>query len=313
MLTRLCSFVLVFAAACVLGCSSEQATSTTDPDALRFRFGLVADIQYGDKPDDKTRRYKSSVERLYEAIGVWRKEQPPLDFAVQVGDIIDGRETLAESLEDLDLILGALKGFKQPFLHVLGNHCLEVPRDTLLPRLGLDHPYYAFIKDGWRFLMIDSLDFSTSGGWPEDSEPVARAQTWMNEHAGEAHAKRWNGGLREEQLAWIAEQLDAADSAGERVAFFSHLPANPAAGSAGYVLFNHRELLDLIAEHDHVVAYIAGHDHVGSYNVVDGVHYLTLPAMCDAAEGTNAFAIVNVYGDRLEVEGFGNVESRVLQ
>ena len=54
-----------------------------------------------------------------------------------------------------------------------------------------------------------------------------------------------------------------------------------------------------------------GHDHAGGYARSGGVHYVTVPGMVEAPE-KNAFAVVDVYDDRLDVRGFGSVPSRTL-
>jgi len=289
------------------GCSKAPPAAP----APLFRFGLLADVQYADKDDSGTRRYRTSVQRLAECVADLNEQ--PIEFAVQLGDIIDGAATLEDSLADLELVMTEVEKLDVPMHHVLGNHCLAVPRENLLPRLDVTLPYRSFAKGGWRFLILDSLDVSTCG-WPVGHERHTQAGNWMATHPSEQYpnSKPWNGALGNQQVAWLLGQLDEAESAGEHVVVFSHLPASEAGADPGALIWNHLEINALLEASGSVVAYVAGHDHAGGYGVVNGVHHLTLQAMCDAPEGSNAYAIVEVWPDRLEVQGVGEVPSRTL-
>ena len=49
-----------------------------------FSFGLVADVQYADKPDRPPRLYRDSLERLRECVTELNRH--PLDFTIQLGE-----------------------------------------------------------------------------------------------------------------------------------------------------------------------------------------------------------------------------------
>lgn len=48
--------------------------------------------------------------------------------------------------------------------------------------------------------------------------------------AAEPQMSSWNGGIAQEQLAWLQRELAAAEAAGERVIVASHNPLTPGAG-----------------------------------------------------------------------------------
>ena len=54
-----------------------------------------------------------------------------------------------------------------------------------------------------------------------------------------------------------------------------------------------------------------GHNHAGNYGEKNGIHYLTLKAMVDTEE--NAYAVMQVFDDRLEMSGFGREKDRSLK
>jgi hypothetical protein len=60
-----------------------------------------------------------------------------------------------------------------------------------------------------------------------------------------------------------------------------------------------------------VVAYFAGHDHAGGYAVDGTVHHVTVQGMVEAPR-RNAYAIVDVFDQRIRIHGFGKVPSRGL-
>ena len=57
---------------------------------------------------------------------------------------------------------------------------------------------------------------------------------------------------------------------------------------------------------------LSGHDHLGGHELGDtGVPYVTLEAMLEAPD--NAYGIVAVYADRIELKGHGTVTSRTFR
>lgn len=57
-----------------------------------------------------------------------------------------------------------------PVHHTFGNHCLCLPRDMMLHRLGMPASFYAVnIAPGWRLLVLDTTQMSGHSGYPEVS------------------------------------------------------------------------------------------------------------------------------------------------
>ena len=67
----------------------------------------------------------------------------------------------------------------------------------------------------------------------------------------------------------------------------------------------------MLEKHSHVVAYFNGHQHQGGYNLRKGIHYVNVKGMVETAKET-AFAVVKVYPDHLEVQGYGSEPKREL-
>lgn len=242
------------------------------------RIGILADVQYGDKPTRGARNYRKSIDRLADCVRAMNASKP--DLVMHLGDIIDGyADSRARSLVDLDAVLTAFKKLRAPVYHVIGNHCLTAGREKLLQRLGLKRAYYDFThpKDaGWRLVVLDGND----AGY---------------------------GVLGPKQLAWFGQTLRRAGAAGEKVIVANHFALLKAAAK------HHRmktpaPVLKVLDASPCVAAYITGHDHAGGFAVRRGVHHVTFKGMVEAPKH-NAFAIMNLHTDHLGVVGYGKEPS----
>jgi 3',5'-cyclic AMP phosphodiesterase CpdA len=244
-------------------------------------FGVVADIQFGDKQGSVSRDYRGSLSRLEQCVGDLNKQN--LAFVIQLGDAIDGYGTNAvASAKDFDRVLSVFNRLSAPTYHALGNHCQSAGKDTLLQRLGLKSFYYTFTQPsaaGWRFVVLDGND----AGY---------------------------GVIGDEQLAWFRATLSQAQQSGEKVICFCHFPLLKAAAES-HRMAKADPLLAALDAAPCVVAWIAGHDHSGGYARRKGVHHITLHGLVEAP-GSTAYAKIELRADRLAETGFGNEPSRDL-
>ncbi len=279
-------------------------------DEPELRFGVVADVQYADKDTAGARHYRTSLGRLESCVTELNRHE--LDFVVQLGDLID-----VPGDDNLGRVLTAWQPLRFPLRHVVGNHEFGPhpagDRAEVLRRLGLTSGDYDFRVGRWRFVVLDSVEVSLSGGWPADHPRVEEAQTRLAElrETGAKNAQTWNGGASARQLAWLEGVLAGARGRGERVVVFSHLTLLTEASSEWHLLWNHAEVVARLEASGVVAAVFCGHDHAGGYAVREGIHYVTVHGMVEAPE-KNAFGIVDVWPDRLELRGFGKQPSRTL-
>lgn len=268
------------------------------------RFGVIADPQYAPVPPRGTRYYANTLWKLSEAVEALNDEE--LDFVVTLGDIID------RHAESYTHILPIYQKLEHDNWFVLGNHEFAVAADYLLavPNfLAMDERYYDREVNGVRFIALDSTDSSTYAH-PEGTPEYDAAQAVYTAlvASGAVQAKTWNSALSEQQLVWLRQRLDAAQAAGEPVILFAHHPIYP---ENEHNLWNAEEVVALLADYDNIVAYMNGHNHAGNYGVFDGTHYVTLEGMVESPAET-AYAIVEVYPDRLVIEGVGDATDRDL-
>lgn len=202
-----------------------------------------------------------------------------------------------------------------PKAHVLSR--LRVPTQPPVAH------YAAPLCPGWRVLVLDTTEMSGHAQDEPDSAAAREAAAWMAAHPlgdDNPQASPWNGGLTAAQLAWARDQVAAAAAAGDRVLVAAHHQAGPgAAVRRTHAAWNHDAIFDALTAPtadgapSPVALYLAGHDHEGGYAAAGGVHWVTVEAMCEAPTGSNAYAVLHFYGDRVEVEGVGSVTSRVLK
>lgn len=244
-------------------------------------FGVVADIQYGDKDGSASRDYRGSLERLGRCVAELNRQK--LDFVIQLGDMIDGYPTnAAASLADLDKVLPVFNRLAAPKYHAVGNHCLSAGTNALAQRLGLASFYYTFTvpaAKGWRFVVLDGND----AGY---------------------------GIVSERQLAWFQSTLGQAQQAGEKVICFCHFPLLKTAAEH-HRMAKPEAVVKLLDAHTCVAAWIAGHEHAGGYARQRHVHHLTMRGLVEAP-GSTAFARFELAGDRIRETGFGNEPGREM-
>lgn len=252
---------------------SALAGAATPPAPLRF--ALLADVQYADKPTAGRRDYRQSLEKLRAAAALLAPRQPA--FTIHLGDLIDSGDANAAAIAPL---YNRLPGRR--YL-VLGNHDFFGPRSAVLRRFHLKRGFYSFRVSGWRFIVLDGMEVSVRGGWPDDS-PQARLAAGMlaglkQRQAPNAHD--WNGAAGPGQRAWLQDTLQQAARRGERSIVFCHFPTLPAACRPDHLLWDHQEVLQILDNSPSVAAYFCGHDHNGGYALSQGVHHVTLPGVVE--------------------------------
>lgn len=273
-------------------------------DTPLVRFGAIADPQYAPAAPRGSRFYANSLWKLSVAIEELNKEN--LDFVITLGDIID------RHVDAYNHILPLYQKVETDNWFVLGNHEYDVGKDyvqTVPMYLGMKDRYYSFVENGVRFITTDGNDLSMYAT-PKDTPRGEEAEAMFNSivETDAINAKTWNGGISAEQFEWLKGELEAANAAGELVVVFNHFPAAP---DDMHNLWNYKDMQALLGEYDNVMAYFNGHNHAGNYGEVNGVHYVTVEGMLETAD-TSAYAIIEVYEDRVVMDGFGRASDREL-
>ncbi len=320
---------------------SRHRTALYDKPA--FTFGVCADIQYVDAPDDynfqktKVRRYLQSLDIFKEAVESWAgmAEQPA--FAILLGDIVDGKTNQLKNQDKcLQDLMDVCKSWDQSkFQHVFGNHEFyafsreEIHQKVLMGRedCSQEKLYYAFMENKWKFICLDGYDSSLIGASSPETLELAQALLkkknpndlngsggWFDNLPREDYRfVPYNGGLGPDQIQWLRDQLTKSSNKQENVAIFCHQPIH-APTKPQSLLWNAEEVKEIIRECGQgcVKLWMAGHDHDGNYNAEsvgdpEGniIHHVVPPAPIECQEGGTAFGHVEVYNDRLTLNWTG--------
>ncbi len=290
----------------VLACAAAflPVATAQGQETPLVRFGVIADPQYAPVAPRGTRYYANSLWKLSDAVAALNEAE--LDFVVTLGDMID------RHVESYLHILPIYQELRHDNWFVLGNHEYSVASDYIaaVPSyLGMNERYYERQVNGVRFLVLDGNDlslFANPTGTPRHEPSLAMYEALVA--GGAVNAQTWNGGLSDEQLGWLEARLAAAAEAGAPVIVLGHYPLWP---EDQHNLWNFEEVTGLLARHRGVVAYLNGHNHAGHYGTRDGIHYVTLEGMVETPAET-AYAVVEVYPDRLAIDGVGRVTDREL-
>jgi predicted MPP superfamily phosphohydrolase len=276
-----------------------------------LRLGIIADPQYADADPnaDLDRHFRESLGRIEAAIEVFNGRD--LDAVVTLGDVID------HGWENFAPVMALYRRLRHKALFLPGNHDFSVDAVHLGDvhrRLGMPAHYHDLLVAGHRLIVLDGSEislFAPPDGHPRRAQAALRLEALTAE--GALNAQRWNGGLGEAQFAWLTDVLDHARDDAEPVVILCHYPVTPA---NVHDLWDAPRLLALVAAYPNVRAYLSGHNHAGNTESRSGAggsltHFVTFKGMVDTPDQT-AFAILTLQRDRLEIEGFGREESRVL-
>lgn len=268
------------------------------------RFGLIADIQYGDQNTRGSRFYRGSIAKLDSSVNELNRQQ--VQFTISLGDIVDKNPT------DLDTVLQSLKRLDHPVHHVTGNHDYSgvTDNEALYKKLGMPGEYYSFKKKKWRFIFLNTNEVASytniTGTWKEtelqDMFAVIKAGNGKN-------ATDYNGGISSKQVQWLEQVLKRAEKKGEKVLIFSHHPFSCA---EGLTVLNDKAVLAIIAQYKSVKALIAGHHHAGGFCYAAGLPCIIAEGMVETGD-KNAYGVVELYPDKLVLTGYGRMTSRVIE
>jgi len=308
-----------------------------------LRFGAIADVQYADVDDawnfarTQHRRYRGTIDVLQSAVQEWRRDSS-IRFVFDLGDIIDQQcETNGDSHECLQRVLHEWVPLKDiPIYHLIGNHELyNFNREECKEKIPNIYPWYRSFTPvkGWRFIVLDSyeINIAEKGGGNSVEDGIA----YLSQHnPNDLRAPRGSvdllqglkglqrrfapmgGGMRQEQLQWLEQELQQAHKSCEKAVICTHVPLHPEATVPGALLWNYDEVLNVLQKvgGDLVALVLAGHYHPGGYafDETTGTHHLTLPSPLHAAPGELAHCCIDLWHNRIEVHGRGLISSVTL-
>lgn len=205
-----------------------------------------------------------------------QNQKTPVDFILNGGDIVYdmNKSNLSAINAQWSLYHDMVKGeTKLEQFCVLGNHDIwweENNKGTAvygkqyaMDQLGLAKPYYSFVRNGWKFICLDSVHLDIDGTW-------------------------YIGKLGDEQFEWLRAELQ--NSNGHPICILSHIPiltvtnliekdiVNSWVMYGGDMHTDVYKLVSLFYQHKNVKLCLSGHIHILDQVKYNDVHYI-----CDGA------------------------------
>ena len=268
-----------------------------------FSFGIIADVQYADAEPAGTRFYRSSLNKLHEALDEFKKDS--VDFVVALGDMIDRDYKSYKPVADI-IDSSGLK-----FYHVTGNHDFSVDR-KYKKRLPFNNfsknGYYSITHKSFRFIFLNGNEISTYSSNNKSRIKEANELLSSMKEKGEVNAVDWNGGISKKQLEWLNNQMNDASNKNENVFLICHFPVFP---ENIHNILNYKDVLAILGKYHNAVAWFNGHNHSGNYGNFNKTHFVTMKGMVET-ENLNSFARVDVYSNKIRIAGSGREKSQIL-
>jgi Icc protein len=139
------------------------------------------------------------------------QQQPNVDFILNGGDVVFdlNKENISTVTAEWKLWHSLIKAENSlPMHYILGNHDVWWNEDDKgqalygkkysMEQMQLKSPYYSFVKNGWKFILLDSVHLDIDNTW-------------------------YIGKLGDEQFNWLQTEL-AYTPAGMPVCVMSHIP-----------------------------------------------------------------------------------------
>lgn len=246
-----------------------------------LRVGLITDLHYADKAPAGTRHYRETLNKLQEATGQFRRDEPA--FVVELGDLIDAADSVETERRYLKTVNRAFSEMCKERYYVLGNHCVDtLTKKEFLGGVEQKHSYYSFDRGGFHFVVLDSC-------FRSDGQPYGRKNfVWTDAN------------VPAEEIEWLSADLKSND---KPVIVFAHQRLDV---SNNHGVKNNADVRRVLESSGDVLAVFQGHSHKNDLKRIGGIHYCTLVAMVEGS-GTqnNGYSTMDIASDgTIRLTGF---------
>jgi 3',5'-cyclic AMP phosphodiesterase CpdA len=231
-----------------------------------------------------------------------QQQSPKVDFILNGGDIVFdmNKENITTIDAQWALWHQVIKSeCNLPIHYCLGNHDIwwnendkgqtRYGKAYSMDKIGLQQPYYSFNKNGWKFIMLDSVHLDIDNTW----------------HIGK---------LGDEQFNWLENELKTTD-ANMPVLVVSHIPILTATNLVDDDIVNkwvmtggdmHTDTAKIIAlfyKYPNVKLCLSGHIHLREKLVYDNITFICNGAVSGAwwdgnkRETAPGYGLIDLYAD----------------
>ncbi len=252
-----------------------------------MKFLSVTDLHYSDRPTGSDNRCRSqSLKRLKAALDSHSAE---CDFAVCLGDVADGLEGFLPQEQGFNQTAELVRSYSLPFYFTFGNHDTSMDKRDFMRIFGMPGRYYSFETDSHLCLMLDTCMNSKDEPYPP--KEIFWPECYIDD----------------EQLAWLEEQIKASE---KPVVIFTHILLTAGeTNEEDHILNNADEVQAILLKYeDKIAATFSGHYHWGMSEKIGSIPAITLRSICMGEN--NTFAVIEIEGKTVKINGFGDEESR---
>ena len=226
-----------------------------------MKIGLFTDCHYCQADTiGGNRRPKLSYRKINEAMTYFKEQS--VDMVFCLGDMTDHDEnsTKEDIITCFKEAMRAIKSYKIPFCLVPGNHdYLVMTAEDMEREADFKIPPYTIQTETYNFIILDAN---------------YRSNMVRFDKAG----VEWtDSNLPPEQLQFLDTQLNMSTVP---CIVLIHENLDPSVDKY-HIVKNADQIRHIIKSSGKVKMVIQGHYHYGNENTVDGIPYLTLPAMCE--------------------------------
>lgn len=234
-----------------------------------MRIGLFSDSHYSSQEiTNQTRRPRLSYAKIQEAMEHFRD----VDLVICLGDLVDHSGERMENERRLQEIAALIHSYSIPFYSLMGNHDCDMFTSEEFDRLagGCIPPFCVGLEE--KTLIFLNANYTRSG-----SAYVPGDVDWTD-------------------TAVPTDQVDALrcilDSEETKDAYvFVHQNLDPDV-QWQHIIGNAAEIREILSKSAKVRRVVQGHYHPGHDNLIDGIEYHTLRAMCEGE--SNSFEIMDI-------------------
>lgn len=232
---------------------------------ILMKIGLFADAHYCHaRVLCKTRRPSLSLSKIREAMEAFCEAN--VDICICLGDLTDHapEDTKEDVSACFNEALDVIRSYNIPFYLVPGNHDYIMLTAEELEKAGIKIPPYTISVCEYKFIFLDA-NYRSDGRRFD----VAGVE-WTDSN------------LPNEQCSFLKAALENSD---EKCIVCIHENLDPFV-EVHHIVKNAEQIRKIVQKSGKVQLVLQGHYHFGAEHTIDGIPYLTVPAMCEGSDNT---------------------------
>ena len=225
----------------------------------KIKVGIFTDPHTSlDVVSGKTRRPSLSIGKIKRIMDIFKAEG--VEYVLCLGDTADGCGGVEQAAEMVKIVMDLIRSYGIPVHAIIGNHdCDNFPKEKFC-EIAQVAPSPSTIRVGDSLLVFLDANFYDDGSVYEPGHAF-----WTNSY------------VTPDQFDFFADAWQNTDA--EDVYVFMHQNIDPEVEQR-HIVRNHAQVRAELEKCPKLRGVYQGHYHWGADTEKDGIHYVTLPAMC---------------------------------